>query len=248
MFDRKIEIKNLSYSAGNVYATINGKVFSVALPALAQCQLYMVYFTSSGLVISTNPNSAGPAGYIGWRLIGAFWSDGMSSTSFGAFVNISGVPVVEKEIPFEMNIRSGVNILSKGGVFEDNARFRPLGSRLAVRYGLYTQGGGDQGTTLYTYGFPPNFTANGAIYNLGNLVTPNVGNFSTNNSASQFGTGWMTMAANNRFMAYSTGPSQPMPRAIGYDWFQLGSGQQITHSWNAEVETNELSNTPLVDR
>jgi len=65
----------------------------VTLVALTR---YMVYAVISGgspaLRISTNVNSVGPAGFTGWKLVGAFYSDGMSPVAFGSFVNLEGKP------------------------------------------------------------------------------------------------------------------------------------------------------------
>ena len=53
--------------------------------------LYMVYavmLTGAPVMrISTNVNSVGPAGFTSWKLVGAFYSNGMSPIAFGSFVN-----------------------------------------------------------------------------------------------------------------------------------------------------------------
>lgn len=81
--------------------TIGGQQYAISSPltltlsGLSAVTLYMVYLVISGgvptLVYSTNVNSVGPAGYTGWKLISAFYSD--TTPAFGSFVNIEGVPV-----------------------------------------------------------------------------------------------------------------------------------------------------------
>lgn len=55
---------------------------------------YIYVVLSSGspaLIISDNVNSVGPTGYTSWKLVGAFYSDGLGNP-FGSFVNIEGAP------------------------------------------------------------------------------------------------------------------------------------------------------------
>jgi len=73
-----------------------GSDLSVGLSMSANT-LYFVYLVRSGgvnsLVYSVNPNSIGPAGYSLWKLVGAFYSNGLTSVVFGSFVNIEGTPI-----------------------------------------------------------------------------------------------------------------------------------------------------------
>jgi len=59
--------------------------------------LYMIYVVLSGgapvIRISTNVNSIGPSGFASWKLVGAFYSNGITTPAFGSFVNITGAPV-----------------------------------------------------------------------------------------------------------------------------------------------------------
>lgn len=105
---KKDIVRNLQHSAGNIsigagsVVTIGGQQYtlpssiSVALPSLSYVQRYFVYAVISGgnpaLVISQNVNSVGPAGFAGWKLVGAFYSNGQSPVGFGSFVTIEGVP------------------------------------------------------------------------------------------------------------------------------------------------------------
>jgi hypothetical protein len=92
MASRPISVKNLSHAGGVISALINGVSRSVVLPVLSANTLYMLYYTSSGLVVSTNFNSVGPAGFSGWVLVGAFYSSGKAVPDFGCFMTIDGVP------------------------------------------------------------------------------------------------------------------------------------------------------------
>lgn len=89
----RVKATGHSQSAGVITININGTNYTVNLPGLSSLQLYMIYFVpTTGLVISTNLNSVGPAGAASWFLVGAFYANGLGSVGFGSFVNITGVP------------------------------------------------------------------------------------------------------------------------------------------------------------
>lgn len=59
--------------------------------------LYMIYAVNNlgniELRISSNVNSVGPSGFLSWKLVGAFYANGVTgSIAFGSFVNIEGAP------------------------------------------------------------------------------------------------------------------------------------------------------------
>lgn len=93
-----IQIGGLWFRTQSLSRTISTDVTLVANT------LYMVYAVLVGgvpqLRISTNLNSVGPTGFAAWKLVGAFYSDGLVSPSFGSFVNISGTPRTETPISF----------------------------------------------------------------------------------------------------------------------------------------------------
>lgn len=73
-----------------------GSGLSIVLGTMSANTLYFVYAVlnpSLQLVISTNVNSVGPAGFSQWKLVGAFYSN--ESSDFSTFVNIEGVPTTE---------------------------------------------------------------------------------------------------------------------------------------------------------
>ena len=96
---RDDKIGALSHSAGNIlmaatnalpaYLTIGGQQYkitsqlSVALPAMTANGRYQIYAVQSAgvvsLAISSNENSAGPSGYLGWKLLGSLTADGSSA-------------------------------------------------------------------------------------------------------------------------------------------------------------------------
>lgn len=103
---RKDRIGNLSEAGGTIslapsILTIGGKQFetkvsiSTPLPSLTANTRYQIFAVNNAgtiqLVISTNENSQGPAGWNAWKLVGSFYSE-WESASFDDFVNIEGIP------------------------------------------------------------------------------------------------------------------------------------------------------------
>lgn len=78
---------------GQQYVT---STLTVAYPSLTAMTLYMIYAVQTAgvvsLVISQNFNSVGPSGYSSWKLVGAFYANGLGTPTFGSFVNLEGVP------------------------------------------------------------------------------------------------------------------------------------------------------------
>ncbi len=105
------KIGTLSHSSGTISLasstlTIGGQQYtnSTSLNRLITSDvtmtantLYMIYAVrNSGnteLRISTNFNSVGPTGFLSWKLVGAFYSNGVTgSIAFGSFITIDGTP------------------------------------------------------------------------------------------------------------------------------------------------------------
>lgn len=106
---------SISYSAGNVTATIDGKLYSGVLPAFSVPTLntlYFVYFVPGGtLVASTRPNSQGPEGYNSWVLVGAYYTNGDSNTpDFGTFVSIDGTPNTLGKVEYNALARTNLTL------------------------------------------------------------------------------------------------------------------------------------------
>lgn len=95
MAARITKVTSLTHNAGTITAVVSGITYTVSVGSPTANTLYMIYLTPAGLVISTNVNSVGPAGASAWVLVGAFYSNGIGSPAFGAFVNIDGIPACE---------------------------------------------------------------------------------------------------------------------------------------------------------
>jgi hypothetical protein len=84
------------------------------------------------LVVSSNENSVGPAGATAWKLVGSYYSNGLSPIGFGSFVNIEGVPKTGsiEYIPsctLNTNISSGPN-----GYWERDGKFIHIRNHLVL--------------------------------------------------------------------------------------------------------------------
>lgn len=79
--------------------------------------LYYIYAVRSAgntiLVSSTNANSVGPATYSSWKLVGAYYSNGLASPAFGSFVNIEGA-LETNYIPFVVSSTLTTNVTHTG--------------------------------------------------------------------------------------------------------------------------------------
>ena len=98
--------------------------------------LYMIYMVIvSGvpqLRISSNVNSVGPSGFTYWKLVGAFYADGLSIVDFGSFVNIENTPIT--------NYMNYLAVFTGFGTATGiNFRWRRIGSNLEV-LGRFTSG------------------------------------------------------------------------------------------------------------
>lgn len=147
---RNDKITALSQGGGNISLasgaslTIGGQQYvtttqlSVALPTLAAASLYFVYAVqTAGVValnISQNVNSVGPTGFLSWKLVGAFYSNGNSSVGFGSFVNIEGSPESESITCNALVIGASFGTVTSPAVY-----FRRKGDKLEV-WGTATSG------------------------------------------------------------------------------------------------------------
>lgn len=137
--------------------------------------LYYIYAVlSSGvvtLVRSTNVNSVGPAGFSAWKLVGAYYSDGLGGLGFGSFVSITGIPQTLNRIKYIGDIvDSGTN----GSVRSPTAQtqdywFERTGKRAIYSGGYYhTSNVGSTGAGLYAVKVPANqIISNGNDFSAG---------------------------------------------------------------------------------
>lgn len=163
-------IITMAASAGSpAWLTIGGQQYKVTsalnltIPTLTANTLYMVYAVQTSgvvsLVQSTNVNSVGPAGFLSWKLVSAYYSDG--NLSFGSFVNITGIPKTLNRITYSGTIVDANNSNVQSGAPLTNTRYWERDGR----YGLYSGGYyhqrtvGSNGTNNYYIKVPTQQTA-----------------------------------------------------------------------------------------
>lgn len=183
-------IGSLSHSAGTIslassVLTIGGQQYSGALSRLIATDvtmtantLYMIYAViNSGnmeLRISANVNSVGPSGFTSWKLVGAFYTNGLSPIAFGSFVNIQGTPSTSTPIPFNL----GVNFTGSNGTasISNDCYYSRIGNTIYTTFSVVITKGTATGS-LRLNGLPiltgsPSFSGKGQInVNNGNNFT-----------------------------------------------------------------------------
>lgn len=129
---------------------------SLDVPTMSANTLYMIYvamLTGTPVMrISVNVNSVGPAGFISWKLVGAFYSDGTSTPIWGAFVNIEGVPVSPEIFGGLARLTSSGGFLTKGTTTLDYTRWSRIGDKMKFvsAYQQTTAGSGGSGNLYCT--------------------------------------------------------------------------------------------------
>lgn len=175
----RLTIGGQQYTASSTSRTISTDVTMVANT------LYMVFAVIvSGAVqlrISTNFNSTGPAGFTSWKLVGAFYSNGLASVAFGSFVNIEGAPNsgwIQTLLSIKDNNGTGVSVLSVAPQTSQR-RWKRQGQQLMEEFGYYQNatlgiaGSGVYGLnppTNLSYDFTNLSTGGGNSSNLGKVV------------------------------------------------------------------------------
>jgi hypothetical protein len=98
---------SLTHSLGQIEAEFPAATYSVPLTGLAANTLYFLYTRKVSNVASLAYSTIVPSTYIvsfpDTVLVGAFYSNGLASVSFGSFVNIEGTPATQNEIPFTLS-------------------------------------------------------------------------------------------------------------------------------------------------
>lgn len=141
------KIGTLSESGGTISLapsrlTIGGQQYvtqglTVAATVASANTRYQIYAVLSGgvpiLVVSSNENSVGPASYVAWKLVGSYYTNGLSSVGFGSFVSIEGAPV-SGSIEF---LITGQNF---GTITDQGSNYYRQGSKMYVetRFGTGT--------------------------------------------------------------------------------------------------------------
>ena len=146
---------------------------------MAANTLYMVYAVmltgAPVLRISANVNSVGPAGFTSWKLVGAFYSNGMSPIAFGSFVNINSADSESNFSQFLANIvgtSSGTLNVGTGGSAEQTMEWARKGQEIIMRYKIKV---GTAGTTDVVGGYVLPFPTNIPAFNHVNYDTVGYG-------------------------------------------------------------------------
>lgn len=122
-----VKVTSLTQSAGTISSNVNGVALTVPVGSLTANNTYMIYFViGTGLVVSTNVNSVGPAGATQWTLIGAFQAT--NAAAFGSFVNITGAPKTDTLV-FSPSVGAGFGTPTNNNLsyWRDGDRLRGLG-------------------------------------------------------------------------------------------------------------------------
>lgn len=191
---------SLTHSSGIITAVVNGASYQVTLSGLTYVTRYFLYLNNGSLVYVTTLPSTYRATNPNAILVGAFYSNGLASVAFGAFVNIEGVPNTSAAIPYVLSIvdQNNVNVMSAqelGSGVRRDAYFDIRGGMAAMHGGYYhTTTPGSTGTSSYVIKAPTTFTvqnapAAGLPFSGGNSGTGGGGAFQGDVGGGQFAMG-----------------------------------------------------------
>lgn len=181
------KIGQLSESGGTItlapsLLTIGGQQYSTeSLDVTADVTdpntRYQVYAVRNAgvieLVVSENENSVGPAGYSAWKLVGSYYTNGLSLIGFGSFVNISGVPRTNQPILFNMILDSTTSTPpTRGTVDEEISWWQRDGRNLIFRHDYNHTAAGSNGTGTVKYSNPAGFEWDVDFYSGNNWQSP----------------------------------------------------------------------------
>ncbi len=205
---------------------------------LAANVLYMIYAVRNAgnteLRISTNVNSIGPAGFLSWKLVGAFYSNNLTVPLFGSFVNIEGVPSTSL---MDIDVTSPNSSWTSVTNFAGKSKYHREGKFLSLVYKVTLAGA--QGIEA-RLSIPANISSSSVYSTASSEMTP-IGSMWTNvnldivNLGVQAGTTWMFLA-NYRLNTYQ-GDVPLAANAIGNAAFVM----------TARIAIEEWSNTPIKD-
>lgn len=169
---------SLSHSSGTVTAVFGSTTLITSLTGLTANSLYFLYVRKvsgvTSLVYSTTVPSTYRVSFIDAVLVGAFYSNGLTSVAYGDFVNIENTP---KCGPIESTLiitdQNGVNVLSSTPIFKKSLWTRD-GEFLSGRFSYYhTTSTGIAGTGTYFFVQPFTFSdATKLVPGGGNSGTP----------------------------------------------------------------------------
>jgi len=176
---------SLSHSGGTITAVFNSGTRQVVLSALTANTLYFLYLrTVSGtptLFFVTTIPSTYHASFSDAILVGAFMANGLTSVSFGSFVNIEGTPTSD-EIQFNSTMTNGGNgVLNayyvRRGKLADIFWYFSVGSSIptgSMSFAMPLNLAHDQAARSGDFGIGGTAWARGAGGNDTHMGTPNI--------------------------------------------------------------------------
>lgn len=179
-------------SLGPSVLTIGGRQYrtstlNVAATSAGLNNLQFIYVVlNSGvpeLAISTNVNSIGPVGFLVWKLVGAYYSDGLGN-SFGGFVNIEGSPKSEW-IKFNM-VPTSSTPPTKGSIDLDEAFWKLTGESIKIKWDYRQLTAGSAGSGTYQLPFPSGFIAGAKQVGSNSQNRGNIGNCSLGTASNNY--------------------------------------------------------------
>ena len=171
-------IITLGLPSGSLFnvLTIGGQQYRVGVlqrmisadVSLSTNNRYMVFAVVSGgtvqLRVSENVNSVGPAGFIAWKLVGAFYSNGLSA--FGSLVNIKGVPKTTPWLAGGVRLFiGGTLVTNKGNVTIDEVHIRRDGLMMEYEWRFQKDSTGQSLAGNYEAA-PPTFGSGPTAYQI----------------------------------------------------------------------------------
>jgi len=163
-------------------------ISDLTMVASSLYMIYVVMLTGAPVIrISTNVNSVGPAGFTSWKLVGAFYSNGMSPVAFGTFIGINNTKITSNFISFDGNIvgtSSGTLNVGTGGGAQKTMEWSRDGDEIVMRYKVQV---GTAGTVDVVGGYLMPFPTNTPNNNHASYDAVGYGEVTVNASAGSAG-------------------------------------------------------------
>ena len=243
-------------SASPAWLTIGGQQYRITSALTVSTTLtsantrYQVYAVISGgspaLVISSNENSVGPAGYTSWKLVASYYTNGMSPVAFGSFINIEGVPETGEITWVCSPTISGGTSPTKGTTSVDRAVYIRRGKTLFARH-EYNQSSagtaGSGGDGIYRWNLP------GITLDSTNMTVSGGNGRQANNTCFLY----------NGVVLGAFGTIQPGPDGVSFVYVAVNTAQRQGSGYYAINQADSLqgcsfefpvsgwSNTPIKD-
>lgn len=223
---------SLTHSAGTITAVINGVSYSVNLTGLTANTLYFLYLrinsgTAQLFFVTTVPSTY-RVSFPEAILVGAFYSNGLTSVAFGSFINIEGIPSTTNDIAFNA-VTQGFGTISS-----EVSNWSRTGLNLFINTKFTA---GTVTATQARFNFPGAITASPLTPVLGAA-----GNHINSNASTTDGMA-VLKEPNVGYFTFSRQSSGAFNAANGSAIFNNGEAQ----SFFAIVAIQQWSNTPLKD-